>query len=99
MDVHYAYRGQGFVWDSRKAAANRTKHGIPFEMACEVFFDRLSTFLDATDGQEERQAIVGLTEAFEVLYVVHLECKDDLIRIISAREATAQERRLYENGG
>lgn len=99
MDVHYAYRGQGFVWDSRKAVANRTKHSIAFEVACEVFFDRLSMFLDATDGEEERQAVVGLTEEFDLLYVVHMEREDDSIRIIPAREATAGERRQYENGG
>lgn len=99
MDVHYIYQGQSFAWDSRKAAANRAKHGITFETACEVFFDRLSAFLDATDGEEERLAVVGLTESYQLLYVVHLERESDQIRIISAREATPQERRIYENGG
>jgi uncharacterized DUF497 family protein len=47
VDVHYIYQGQSFAWDSRKAASNRVKHGIAFETACEVFFDPLSTFLDA----------------------------------------------------
>ena len=99
MDVYFVYREQSFVWDGRKAIENRAKHGIDFETACEVFFDRLGTFLDASVSEEERLALVGLSKSFEILYVVHLEQDDEFIRIISARAATPREKRIYENGG
>lgn len=34
--------GQGFVWDSDKAASNALRHGIRFEQAREVFLDQLA---------------------------------------------------------
>jgi uncharacterized DUF497 family protein len=41
--------------------------------------------------------VIGLTEDWTVLFVVHLSLEDDAIRIISARPATAQERSSYED--
>jgi uncharacterized DUF497 family protein len=99
VDVLYRYRGQTFVWDGEKAAHNRLKHDVHFEVACEAFFDRFATFVDASTPDEERLALTGLTESFAVLFVVHLVREDDAIRIISARAATARERKTYENGG
>ena len=34
--------GMDFVWDTKKAASNRTKHGVGFEEASTVFLDPLS---------------------------------------------------------
>jgi hypothetical protein len=39
-----------------------------------------------------------LTENWALLFVVHILREGDAIRIISARHATTQERRAYENG-
>lgn len=99
VDVVYLCRGQTFIWDGRKAVENRAKHGVAFETACEAFFDRLGTYFDASVPAEVRQALVGLSESFDLLYVVHLERDHEFIRIISAREAMARERKIYENGG
>jgi len=52
---------------------------------------------DASDEGEERDAAIGLTEDWTLLFVVHLLREDDVIRIVSARPATAQERRTYED--
>ena len=98
MDVYFLYRGQTFVWDGRKAIENRTKHGIAFETACEAFFDDFSMYLDATSGEERRAALIGSTKTRNLLYVVHVEWERDEVRIISARVATKQERRRYEDG-
>lgn len=97
MDVYYLYRGETFVWDGLKAVENRAKHGIGFEPACEVFFDRLSQYSDATAGEESRMAVLGMNEARRLLFVVHVQRDADTIRIISARPATSHERRHYEN--
>jgi uncharacterized protein len=97
MDVHFAFRGQKFCWNSEKAAANFKKHGIRFEQACEVFFDPFVNLLDATRDDEAREAVLGLTEDWTLLFVVHLVRERGLIRIVSARRATRTQRRLYEN--
>lgn len=52
---------------------------------------------EAGAGGEERYAAVGLTEDWTLLFIVHLLREGETIRIISARPATAQERRLYED--
>ena len=97
MDIHFLYLGQRFVWDSEKAFVNARKHGVSFELACQVFFDPLIRIEDASTGGEVRDAAIGLTEDWALLFVVHLLREGDLIRIISARPATARERRAYED--
>ena len=97
MNTRYTLNDINFVWDARKAAANARKHkGIRFELACEAFFD---PFLQVVDGGvidgEQREAIIGLTVGWQLLYVVYT-LRDDEVRVISARLATKPERRIYE---
>jgi uncharacterized DUF497 family protein len=47
-------------------------------------------------GGEEREAAIGLTEGWRLLVVVYT-FREEAIRIISARPATAAERSLYED--
>lgn len=97
MTRHFLLHGIVFEWDSAKAANNRRKHGIEFETACEVFFDPFVRVEDATgDGQEMRDAAVGLTSDWRLLKVVYLE-RGEVFRIISARPAEPAERRAYED--
>lgn len=68
-------------------------------MACEIFFDQWSAFVDASVDEESRLAVIGLAEGRDLLYVVHVMREgEDHIRLISARIATARERRIYEDG-
>jgi hypothetical protein len=97
MDVYFLYRGETFVWDGQKAIENRTKHGVGFELACEVFFDRLSQYSDATVGDEGRMSLLGSSESGKLLLVVHVQRDEERVRIISARAATSHERERYEN--
>ncbi len=96
MDTHFLYLGQRFLWDSEKASSNARKHGVSFELAFQIFFDPLIRMEEASSGEEERNAAIGLTEDWALLFVVHLLREGNLIRIISARSATARERRAYE---
>lgn len=89
--------GQGFVWDSDKAASNASRHGVRFEQAREVFLDQLARYEDASPDAEARQACIGLTTDYRLLYVVHLVWEGDVLRLISARLAEPAERRRYEN--
>lgn len=98
MDVVRAVRGISFVWDARKALLNQRKHGIPFEIACEVFFDPFIR----TEGPErweaeERLDAIGLTEEWQCLHVTFV-LREESVRIVSARPATRRERGRYEAG-
>jgi uncharacterized DUF497 family protein len=97
MDIHHEHRGTLFVWNAVKAATNIRKHGgIRFEQAVEVFFDPLFRLVDAGRNEEARDAVIGFDAAGRVLFVVHVQVADDHIRIISARRATAQERKDHD---
>ncbi len=99
MDVYVIVRGVSFVWDSDKASANLAKHRVSFDEACEVFFDPLAVFEDASVPEENRLAVIGTELNGRLLYVVHVVREDERIRIISARDADAKVRRDYEDIG
>ena len=88
-----------FEWDEKKAAANLAKHGVSFGEAKTVFDDPLYVdFYDPDHARaEERFIIVGQTERVRPLIVSYTE-RGDLVRLISAREATRKEREAYEEG-
>ena len=97
MTKIYQFQGTTFEWDEQKAERNIQKHGIPFEEAAEVFFDPLAVFDNEYQNFEFRETVLGCSYRFRTLMVIHVE-RSDRIRIISARSATSQELRLYENG-
>lgn len=86
-----------FEWNPEKAEINFRKHGVTFEEAASVFFDPLSlTIKDPKHSiGESRFIIVGHSILRRILVVVHTD-RGDKIRIISARPATAAEKRSYE---
>jgi len=88
-----------FEWDRRKAAVNVWKHGIAFEEAVPVFGDFLARiFADPGHSEGEvRELIVGHSTRRRLLVVCFVQ-RVDRIRIFSARRATRQERRDYEEG-
>lgn len=97
MDVRYALQGVLFEWDADKASANLKKHQVSFETACEVFFDPFVYHLGKEQGiGEHRETLIGMTLAWNVLYVVYTERQGDVFRLISARPTTEVERRYYE---
>ena len=91
-----------FEWDDAKNLANRRKHRVSFEEASQVFLDPLyfSVYERIEDGEERWQSF-GLVGGL-VLMVAHTIREEgtadgpEVIRIITAREATARERRRYE---
>ena len=88
-----------FEWDSVKAASNQEKHKVSFEEARSVFFDEYAQqFYDAESfDQEDRFLMLGKSVKSKMLIVVHCERDEgEVIRIISARKATAKERKFYE---
>lgn len=88
-----------FEWDPAKAEANAAKHGVTFDEAQTVFYDVFA--LHQYDGEhsfdEERFIIIGMSRRERVLFVAYCERTQRFnIRIISARHATAGEKRVYE---
>lgn len=53
--------------------------------------------VDARRNYEAREAIIAMDKNNYLLFVVHIQQQNDMIRIISARQATCQERNYYEN--
>ena len=88
-----------YEWDSKKAQANRLKHGVSFEEAASVFLDpRALTFGDPDHSNEEpREITIGISSRGRVLFLSHCE-RGDGIRIASARKATPKERKQYAEG-
>ena len=97
IDIHRTVQSIAFEWDMGKAIKNQTKHGVSFEIACDAFFDPFLASLDdeMIDG-EVRHTAVGMTTAWQLLYIIYV-WRGDSIRLISARFAIAHERKIYEN--
>ena len=85
-----------FEWDSSKAQGNLDKHGVTFDESATVLEDSLSiTIPDPIHSQgEARFVTIGVSDRGKTLVVVHTE-RGESIRIISARLASAAERRKY----
>ena len=87
-----------FVWDTIKSIANLQRHRVSFEEAETVFNDPLAVIVDDQrhSEQESREIIIGHSGFDRLLFISFTE-RDDGIRLISAREATRQERKKYED--
>ena len=89
-----------FEWDPSKALANKRKHGISFEAAALAFTDAFAfSELEGFTGDEPRWRTIGAANGLTLLLVVHTDWDDDgveVVRIISARPTTRQERKRYE---
>jgi len=86
-----------FEWDEDKARSNLAKHGVTFEEATTVFMDPFAIiFTDERHSRDElREIIIGHSQFGQLLLVSFTE-RSDAIRLISARKATRNERRTYE---
>ena len=90
-----------FEWDEEKDKTNQRKHGLAFKDAKYVFADPFAICRDDYTETEYRQQIMGHIGGILLVLVVYTmrdKQDEDVIRIISARKATAAERRKYEKG-
>lgn len=87
-----------FEWDSNKDASNQKKHGISFDEAKTVFTDQFARLISDPDHSEEedRFILLGTSINSKLLVVCHCIRTNESIRIISARKADRQERKIYE---
>ena len=90
-----------FEWNEAKSRENQRKHGVSFAEAQTVFFDEnaVEFYDDEHSEWEDRFLLLGLSTKPRVLLVCHcLREGGSVIRIISARKATKNERGLYPEG-
>lgn len=90
-------------WTEEKNRRNQRDHHLSFETAQLVFRDPLATSQRDPHPDEERWQTLGVI-GHVVVFVVHTwpepdpDTGEEVGRIISARKATAHERRAYEEG-
>lgn len=86
-----------FEWDDEKNHINMRKHGIDFETAARVFADenRLELYDEEHSDYEDRYITIGMIDNVAYIVMVVYTERENAIRLISARKATNQERRIY----
>lgn len=90
--------GLDFEWDGRKSRENQRKHGVCFDEARTVFLDENAILYDDPEHSvaEDRFLLLGMSERLRTLVVCHCyRSEDTVIRILSARKASAGEARAY----
>jgi uncharacterized DUF497 family protein len=91
-----------FEWDDEKAKKNQRKHKVDFQEAKTVFGDPLLvSFPDEYHSEDEQRLVsIGTSSQNKILLVAHTEILEGgdtiVVRLISARKATASERKVYE---
>ncbi len=88
----------GFQWDAGNTDKNWERHAVTQGETEQVFFNRpVLVAPDAKHSQvERRHAALGQTTDGRLLTVV-FTIRDGLIRIISVRDMSRRERRVYEH--
>ncbi|MDR9403768.1 MAG: BrnT family toxin [Halothece sp. Uz-M2-17] len=82
-----------FEWDEGKRQSNLKKHGIDFARACKIFRGETIDYEDTRNYNEQRFIAIGETGGL-ILTVVYTY-RNEIIRIISARRANKNEKRIY----
>jgi len=90
---------EGFEWDSGNQLKNWDKHEVTAGEAEEIFFEVPLILMgdDKHSGSEARYAALGITMDGRLLTVV-FTVRKRRIRVISARDMSRRERRIYEKG-
>jgi len=84
-----------YQWDPNKAKSNLKKHGVRFADAVSVFEDENAITIENEHESENRFITIGTDILLRILVIVYT-FRGHIIRIISARKATARERKIYE---
>ena len=87
----------GFHWDEGNILKNWEKHGVSAPECEQIFFNKpLIAGSDIKHSQQEaRFYTLGQTDAGRLLFVV-FAIRNNLIRVISARDMNRKERKVYE---
>ncbi len=88
----------GFEWDKGNIDKNWIKHRVSSSECEQIFFNRPILIQDdiSHSESEERYYALGKTNINRFLFVV-FTIRTNLIRVISARDMSRKERRMYNN--
>jgi uncharacterized protein len=101
MDIHERlFRASGFEWDAGNIEKNWLSHQVTSPECEQFFFNQpLVIAADVAHSEvEERFFALGQTNAGRLLFIV-FTLREDLIRVISARDMSRKERKVYERHG
>lgn len=86
-----------FEWDRGNKDKNWQKYRVDYKECEQIFLnERLSVLYDAKHSQQEDRFIaLGTTDKGRKL-IISFTIRDKKIRVISARDQSRKERRLYE---
>jgi len=95
----YTLPSCGSRWDPRKAEANLGTHGVSFAEAVTVLEDDFAPTRDDPDADDEARFVtLGLSGLANLLVVVYVYRRPDIVRVISAWKANQRQRKVYEEG-
>ncbi len=61
MEITSTCQNIDFEWESEKAMSNLDKHGVSFEIACDVFFDPFVMLVEVQEVEGElRTVMIGM---------------------------------------
>ena len=86
-----------FEWDPEKDRRNQAKHGVSFEEASTIFGDPFALTISDPDHSldENRLLTTGYSVRQRLIIAAHTD-RGEAIRLISARDVSPAERRVYE---
>lgn len=89
----------GFDWDKGNIDKNWLKHDVSPAECEQFFFNRPLLIQDdiAHSKSERRFFALGKTDSKRALFIV-FTVRNNLIRVISARDMSRKERKVYDNG-
>lgn len=83
-----------FEWDDKKSSSNKTKHGIAFDTAKDLWNDSNRVEIETPYPIEERTILIGKVK--NKLWTAIFTQREDTVRIISVRRARKRETKLYD---
>lgn len=101
MDVHERLaRANGFHWDQGNLEKNWLIHRVSPAECEQLFFNQpMVVAADTAHSKvEERFYALGQTDAGRLLFIA-FTLRDERIRVISGRDMSRKERRIYERHG
>jgi hypothetical protein len=85
-----------FEYDENKSKTNKSKHGIDFEEAQELWKDPYSFEIPSIQSEDEDRFLV-LGQINSKNYTAIITYRNGIIRIISVRRSRIKEIELYES--
>jgi uncharacterized protein len=97
MDINKLLKATGFEWVDGNIDKNWIKHGVSPSECEQMFFNQPLVVADDDihSEQEDRFYALGRTDANRLIFAV-FTVREDMVRIISARDMSAKERKAYK---